>query len=176
MPFTQSWCDVFWGETIMLGWILGGLGLAVLVLIVVAWRPVRSAMREIRTERARELFHLQRERLEAKFFDLARATGKPRGLRWADADWDDGVKFVRDRQSGDMVALVGISVRFEAIPGGGMDDNPNVTNLRDATAVFNYRRSLWVTEGRALFNMNPDGAIDRYQDLYEPVPTPDSNP
>jgi hypothetical protein len=156
-------------------WILGGAGLALIVLFALAWRPVRAVLRDIRTERAREQFHLQREWLEVKFHDLASSTGKPRGLRWVDADWDDGVRFVRDRRSGDIVALVGITVRFEAIPGGGMEDNPNVSNLRDATAVFNYRRGHWITEGRALFNMDPDGAIDRYQDQYEPVPTPESH-
>ena len=156
-------------------WGLYGLGVLLLVLIVAGWRPVRSVLREIRTERARELFRLQRERLELKFYELARKSGKPRGLRWVDADWEDGVKFVRERRSGDMVALVGITVRFEAVPGEGMEDNPNVGNLRDATAVFNYHRSQWITEGRALFNMSPDTAIDRYHDDYEPVPAPEPN-
>jgi hypothetical protein len=159
----------------MLGWILGGLGLLIAVGIGLACRPIAAALREIRVERARELFHLQRERLEAKFFDLASASGRPRGLRWVEADWEDGVSFVRERRSGEMAALVGITVRFEAVPGGGMEDNPNVSNLRDATAVFHYYRGRWMTEGRALFNMSPDGAIHRYQDQYEPVPSPDSN-
>lgn len=156
------------------GWILSGIAVAVVVLVAVGWRPVCAVLREIRTERARELFHLQRERLEAKFMSMASKTGKPRGLRWLDADWEDAVSFVRDRRSGDMAALVGITVSFEAIPGGGMEDNPNVSNLRDATAVFNYVHGGWITEGRALFNMSPDGAIDRYHDQYEPVPAPDS--
>ena len=159
----------------MWGWILAGIASLLVVLIIVAWRPVRDVLRDIRTERARELFHLQRERMEAKFFDLASSTGKPHGLRWVDIDWDDGVKFVRNRQSGDMAALVGVTVRFEAIPGGGLDDNPNVSNLRDATALFNFQHGQWITDGRALFNMNPEVAMDRYHDQYEPVPTPDSN-
>jgi hypothetical protein len=156
------------------GWILSGLAVATFVLIVLGWRPVCAVLREIRTERARELFSLQRERLEAKFMDMAAKSGKPRGLRWLDADWENPVSFVRDRHSGDLAALVGITVSFEAIPGGGMEDNPNVSNLRDATAVFNYVRGKWITEGRALFNMSPDRAIDRYHDQYEPVPAPDT--
>ncbi len=156
-------------------WILAGLAVAVIVAVAVLWRPVASVLREIRIERAREQFHLQREWLEVKFFELASKTGKPRGLRWVEADWDDRVRFVRERQTGDVAALVGITVRFEAIPGGGMEENPNVANLRDATAVFNYVRSQWITEGRALFNMSPDGAIDRYHEQYEPVPAPESN-
>jgi hypothetical protein len=156
------------------GWILIGLGVVVFVLIGLSWRPVGAVLREIRTERARELFHRQRERLEAKFMDMAARSGKPRGLRWLDADWENPVRIVRDRRTGELAALVGITVSFEAIPGGGMEDNPNVSNLRDATAVFNYVRGRWITEGRALFNMSPDGAIDRYHDQYEPVPAPES--
>jgi hypothetical protein len=157
-----------------LGWILVGVGSALVVLIAVGWRPVCTALREIRTERARELFRLQRERLEAKFFDLAAKSGKPRGLRWVDAEWQDSVSYVRDRRSGEIAALVGITVRFEAIPGGGMEENPNVSNLRDATALFNYQRGQWSTNGRALFNMSPDGALNRYHDQYEPVPAPET--
>jgi hypothetical protein len=156
-------------------WILAGVAVIGVVLAAFAWRPAREVLRDIRTERARELFHLQRERMEAKFDDLARGTGKPHGLRWLDIEWSDGVRFVRNRQSGDMAAFVGITVRFEAIPGGGLEDNPNVSNMRDATALFNYDRGQWITEGRALFNMDPDVAIDRYHDQYEPVPAPEPN-
>jgi hypothetical protein len=157
-----------------LGWILCSAAVFLVLSIAIGWRPVSAVLREIRTERARELFRMQRERLEARFFDLAAKSGKPRGLRWVDADWQDAVSFVRDRRSGQIAALVGITVSFEAIPGGGMEENPNVSNLRDATALFNYVRGRWITEGRALFNMSPDGAIDRYHDQYEPVPAPDT--
>jgi hypothetical protein len=156
------------------GWILSGIGILLILLIAVGWRPLFAVLREIRTERAREQFRMQRERLEARFLDLAAKSGKPRGLRWVDAEWQDAVSFVRDRHSGQIAALVGITVSFEAIPGGAMEDNPNVSNLRDATALFNYVRGTWITEGRALFNMSPDGAIDRYHDQYEPVPAPET--
>ena len=155
-------------------WIFLGAAALLVALVALGWRHVRDLMREIRTERARELFRLQREHLEAKFFDLASHSGKPRGLSWSDVEWGDKVKFVRDRRSGDMVALVGITIQFEAVVGGGMEENPNVGNLRDATAVFNFYRSHWITQGRALFNMNPDVAIHRYHDQYEPVPTRES--
>jgi hypothetical protein len=151
----------------------GVVVLAVLVLLL--WRPVRAILREVRTEKARELFHLQRERLEFKFFDLAAGSGKPRGLRWVDADWEDAVTYVRDRKTGEISALVGITVRFEAIEGGGMEDNPNVSNLRDATAVFHFQRGHWMTAGRVLFNMNPNGALSRYHDQFEQVPSPEGS-
>ncbi|MBC7817288.1 MAG: hypothetical protein IAG10_10400, partial [Planctomycetaceae bacterium] len=67
------------------------LALAVVVaLFVGAWisrrvlGPWRAARRQAETEHALRLFRLQREQLEAKFFDLARMSGKPRGLKWLD--------------------------------------------------------------------------------------------
>src|SRR5262249_46459458 len=60
-----EWCMQWW-------WLIP---VVVLVIVVLAWRPLRSMGREIHLERARELFVLQRERLEAKFMDAAAATG-----------------------------------------------------------------------------------------------------
>lgn len=157
----------------MFPYLVAGFASVLLFALLVCWRPARNLMREIRAEKARELFHLQRERLEAKFFDLASGSGKPRGLRWVDCDWEDPVTYVRDRRTGEIAALVGITVRFEAIEGGGMEDNPNVSNLRDATAVFHYQRGHWMTAGRVLFNMNPNGALTRYHDQFELVSAPD---
>ena len=81
-----------------MGWwiVAGALGVAA-ILFLLAWRPLRRWGREVQLERARELFALQRERLEAKFFDLAARGGKPRGLRWKNIDWENEVVFARDR-------------------------------------------------------------------------------
>lgn len=144
-------------------------GLTVAAAGVFLWRPVREILGEVQMERARELFHLQRERLEAKFVDLAAASGKPKGLEWADCDWADEVVFARDRQSGMLTALVGVIVRFEAVPGGPMEDVEAVANLRNATGVFFYRRGQWATSGRALFNLNPDEALAHLQDQFQPL-------
>ena len=64
----------------------------------------------------------QRERLEAKFFQLAAASGRPRGLEWTGCDFDDDVVYARDRRSGELCALVAVTIRFEAQEGGGMED------------------------------------------------------
>src|SRR5262249_21328288 len=114
-------------------------------------------------------FRRQRETLEAKFFDLAAASGKPRGLRWIDIDWLDAVTYARDRQTGLLTAFVAINVRFEAIEGGGMEDVAAVGNVRVAAAVFHYQRGGWGTGGRALFNMNPADALVRLEGQFEPV-------
>jgi hypothetical protein len=151
-------------------WLLPGLGVTAVAALILAWRPIRNILQEIQLERARELFALQRERLEAKFLDVAAATGKPRGLIWKDCDWANGVEFARDRQTGQLMALIGVTISFEAALGSDMEDVPAVGDLRNATAVFVYHRGQWHTAGRALFNMNPDEALDHFKSQYERVP------
>ena len=50
-----------------------------------------------------------------------------------------------------------------------MEENENVANLRAATAVFNYDRRRWWTEGRAIQNLNPTEAVQFYQANLELV-------
>ena len=155
----------------MLGTALVAAGVVVGVVAVAAaiWRPIRDARREARFVRAGQQFHLQRERLEARFLKLAAESGKPRGLRWADCEFDDSVVYARNRNSGELSAFVGVTIAFEAIEGGGMEEVEAVGNLRAATAVFQYERGNWTTHGRAMFNLNPNQAIAFYQGLVEPV-------
>ncbi len=127
------------------------------------WREQREATAGTRS------FRLQREVLEAKFFDLASASGKPRGLRWLDCEWMDSVTFARDKKSGLLTAFVAVNISFEAIEGGDMEDVAAVSNIRDAAAVFHYQNGRWGTGGRALFNMNPDDALLRLEGQFEPV-------
>jgi hypothetical protein len=150
-------------------WLIPALVVVGLVALVLAWRPLRGILHEIQAERARELFALQREWLEAKFIDMAAASGKPRGLRWKDCEWESPVKFARERKTGQLTALVGVAVAFEAVAGSDMEGLPSVGNLRNATAIFFFHRGQWHTTGRALFNMNPDEALDRFKAQYEPV-------
>jgi hypothetical protein len=133
-------------------------------------KPLKTWRDRRESEQARGDFRRQREMLEAKFFDLAAASGKPRGLRWVDCDWLEAVTFARDRQTGLLTAFVAVNIRFEAIEGGDMEGVAAVGNIREAAAVFHYQRGNWGTGGRALFNMNPDDAIERLQGQYEPVP------
>lgn len=122
---------------------------------------------ETSLEAARGLFSLRREMLEARFFTLAAASGKPRGLTWVDCDFDNRVSFARDRNTRHLRALVAVTIRFEAVEGGDMEDNPNVSNLRAATAVFRFDNKQWSTDGRAIFNLNPQEAIKYYQHELE---------
>jgi hypothetical protein len=149
---------------------LGAAAAVVAVLVVmVSWRPLRRFGRQVHLERARESFRLQRERLEAKFIRAAQATGKPRGLRWKDCQFESAVEFVRDKKTGEIAALVGMTVEFEAIPDSDMEGNPNVGNLRNASAVFFFQGGHWNTVGKAVFNMNPGEAIEHFKNQYERV-------
>ena len=114
-------------------------------------------------------FRIRREWLEAEFVKQASRSGKPRGLAWADCDFENEVCFARDRFSGELRALVAVTIRFEAIVGGGMEHVEAVSNLRSATAVFLYSDGHWHTDGRAVFNLNPHETIRHFAHELEPV-------
>lgn len=153
-----------------MGWwlvpaVLLGAGLLALLL----WRPWRARSAAARLRLARTRFQFQRERVEAEFLPAAAASGKPRGLRWQSCDWDNGVVFARDRQTGLLLALVGVTIRFEAVEGSDMEGLPAVGNLRNASAVFFYRDGRWQTQGKTVFNLNPDEAVAHFKNQYEQV-------
>lgn len=145
-------------------WVVAGAVLAALAAAALLWQRIRVRLLSAEYQRYRSEFHLQRERLEAKFFELAAASGKPRGLRWTDCTFDDDVTYARHRQTGELCAFVAVSIAFEAIEGGGMEEVAAVSNLRAATSVFRLERGRWQTDGRAIFNLNPTEAIAYYQD------------
>jgi len=131
--------------------------------------PWRAARRQSETEHALRLFRLQREQLEAKFFDLARLSGKPRGLKWLDGEWQSEVTFARACDTGLLAAFVGIQIRFEAIAGGDMEGLAAVDTVRAAAAVFHFQHGRWGTGGRVLMNMNPAEAVTRLSEQFDPV-------
>lgn len=147
-------------------WFLCTLAVAALagVATALALRPIRLARAAERLSRAQRDFHRQREQLEAKFFDRAAASGKPRGLRWSDIRFYDDVLYARERRTGSLKALVAIDVSFEAIAGGGMEEVEAVSTVRAATAEFLYEESRWdqgrwATDGRVYFNLLPSATV-----------------
>ncbi len=133
---------------------------------------VADAARRGATERtAREQFARRRTHLQDDFFAAAAASGKPRGLRWKALEWEPGAAFARERSSGDLAALVGVVIQFEAVEGGDMEGLAAVGNLRNASAVFFFHGGRWRTTGKALFNLNPDEAIARLGNLYDRLKT-----
>ena len=144
-------------------WVLLGLAAGAAVLFVFWLIGARSAS----LPRARDLFRAQRPGLEEAFFRAAASGGKPRGLRWVGCEWEPGVEFARERATGKLAALVGVTIRFEAVEGSDMEGLPAVGNLRNASAVFFFDRGQWRTTGKAVFNLNPDEAIEHFKGQYE---------
>jgi hypothetical protein len=149
-------------------WIaVAGVALAVLAI---AFFWIGATYRQ----RARLDFGSARQRLHGEFFTAASASGKPRGLRWKALDWSVAEKLpeptlARDRKTGEIVALVPVTIQFEAVAGSDMEGLPAVGNLRNASAVFFYRRGRWQTSGKAVFNLNPDEALAHFKDQYSPL-------
>lgn len=139
------------------------------VATALALKPLRLARQAERIARAQRDFHRQREPLEAKFIEKAAATGKPRGLRWLDVEFDDDVVYARDRRSRRLKAMVAVEVRFEAIAGGGMEEVEAVSRIRAATAEFLHDGNRWITEGRIYFNLAPSATVKYLAADLEPV-------
>lgn len=137
--------------------------------------PVRESRRRAQQAKLQKDFRFQRERLEALFVEQVMKSGKPRGLRWREPDFHNPVVFARDRKTSHLMAFVGLTVSFEAIEGGGMEDVPAVDNLRAATALFRHDGQHWQTDGRVLFNLEPAEAVAYYERELETlidVPNP----
>lgn len=145
------------------------VGLVVVLLIgivAVIFLPARRLYQEIKAERARELFQLQREMLEAKFFELARLVGNPKGATWSECDFENEAALARQTRTGELVAFVEMTVRFTAAP---PTDSDIVGTARQATAIFHYHHGQWGTSGRTLFDMTPQEAIEHFSSEYRPI-------
>lgn len=134
--------------------------------IAATWLVVRLSFRRVltsvRVDQARDQFRFRREWLEARFLDELGKSDAIERMRWEEARWEDGVVWARDRQTGRLLALVGI--RFEADPFEEAVGHPE----RHATVVFEYERGRWRADGKRLDEISPDEAFLRHQ-RYEPV-------
>jgi hypothetical protein len=146
-------------------WIVLAVVLAGLFLLVMH----RVGARAGSPVEARQRFVAQREQLQAAFYRAAGTSGKPRGLRWKSVDWQPGVELVRDKQTRQLAALIGVTVAFEAIEGSDMEGLPAVGNLRHGSAVFFYHKGGWHTTGKTIFNLMPDEVVARLAAQYERV-------
>jgi len=149
-------------------WIIP-LALGLAGMAVFFWRQGRHLDPRVQMEDARARFDRDRERLQAQFFAAASSSGKPRGLRWTQCQWNELIEWVRDKQSGQIHALVGVTIAFEAIEGGDMEGIEAVGNLRNASAVYFLQGGQWQTAGRAVFNLNPAEAVEHFKGSYERI-------
>ena len=143
------------------------LALAAGAALLAVLRALGRRVWEREMQQARARFLGQREHLEAAFFDAAAASGKPRGLRWKNCDWESEVAFARERRTGRLAALVAVTIAFEAIEGGEMEGVAAVGNLRHGSATFFYHRGEWHA-GKTIFNLLPDEVVERFGE-YERV-------
>jgi hypothetical protein len=145
---------------------------AVVVAAIAAWLffgVIRRALFSKRIDRALGQMKCHRDAYRGQFLSAAAASGKPRGLAWKNVDFNEQFLLARDRANGDLVGLVGATISFEAVPGGGMEEVEAVGNLRAATAVFTHDGGDWTTQGRAVFNLEPREVLERYRDSLEPI-------
>jgi len=152
-------------------WIVTAVGalLAILVLFFM-WYARRAALSEARFAQARRSFHLQRERLEAKFVQLAAAKARPNGPRWTESEFGDDVAYVRNRKSGELLAFGGVTVpvdEFEDAATAAISDL--IGNLRSGTVIFRFDGKHWDADGRAILNLSPAEAIRFYRNDLEMI-------
>ncbi len=152
-------------------WLFVGVALIVGIGIGVVIARRQMIGRRLRQfSDAKRHFCRLREQLEAKFLQRASLTGKPRGLRWADCEFENEVSYARDRQTGQLSAFVAVCIKFEAIEGGGMEEVEAVGNHKYGTAVFHWDpKHHWITDGRAIFNLAPREAVRHFEATLEPV-------
>jgi hypothetical protein len=143
--------------------------LAIALVAWLGWTAVRPKLFARRVRRVELEFARDRKELESKFFQAASLSGKPRGLAWKQCAFQDDVVLGRDRANGEIVGLVGVTIGFEAVEGGGMEDVEAVGNLRAATAVFTHNGREWTTQGKAIFNLEPREVLERYAESLAPL-------
>ncbi len=153
---------------------MGNLWIYVAVTLAVIsggmlWRSRRLAGRDAERRSAMPAFDQRRDALAKLFQQVAAATGKPRGLHWTSVDLSGQPLFAADIASGELYALIGVTIGFAAVEGGGMEDVEAVGNLRSATAVFVYRNGEWTTDGRVIFNLEPAEALQRFHTALAPI-------
>ncbi|MDC0935686.1 hypothetical protein OAS39_05325 [Pirellulales bacterium] len=157
------------GTVVFPAWAVWLVGAVLAVVAGVVWRRLRAAQIAARRKLAALEFRDRREELAKEFLEAAAATGKPRGLRWKSCELHDDLQLAADRATGELLALIGATIAFEAIEGGGMEDVEAVGNLRCVSAVFVHRAGQWSTDGRAVFNLQPEQALEHYAASLEPV-------
>jgi hypothetical protein len=138
---------------------------AVLGIIFVLWH-LYGLGREIRAARARESFRLRQEHLETLVLEKASASGMPRGLRWLTCRFSCEPAYAKERRTGRIVAIVGVTVEFQAIEGGDMEGLPAVPLPRHGCAVLHFGDGDWTCAGRVIFNLSPRQVLEQFAKEY----------
>lgn len=150
-------------------WIILATALLGLTAVAILWRPLLTSWREARFVEACRNFHVQRERLEAKFMILGMVDDRAIEDRWSDCRFEDDVAYARSRASGQLSAFVAVTIYFDGPSAPLMLEHGLGDNSCDATAVFRFDGRHWDTEGRAIFNLTPTEAIHFFERDLEMV-------
>ena len=134
-----------------------------------AWRRVRRAQLQSRCRQADLDLQRAGDELAEAFRAAAEGTGSPRGLSWKSVALGEPRIVAVERGTLAIHGLVAVEIRFEAIPGGGMEEVEAVSNVRAATAVFVYRGASWTTAGRTVFNLSPLQTLQRFAETLTPA-------
>jgi hypothetical protein len=118
---------------------------------------------------AKQRFHAQRERLEAKFVQLAISQSNPDAPQWSDCTFDDDVAYVRNRTTGQLEAFVAVTIASENLDAAIRGIPDAVGNLQAGTAVFRFDRDHWDTDGQPILNLTPSEAVQRFRNEFEVV-------
>ena len=147
------------------------LPIIALLLLTAAylWHPRRRAARSLRLNQAKRRFHVQREWLEAKFVQLAESHANPNAPRWIDCAFDDDVSYVRNRTTGELSALVAVTIASEGYNRSFQSTAEAVGNLQAGTAVFRFDCDHWETDGRAILNLSPNETVHHFGEDFEIV-------
>jgi hypothetical protein len=143
------------------------IGAVLAVVAGVFWRRWRAAQLAARRALATLDFRDRREAMAQAYHTAASAQGKPRGLTWKSCELHPGEIFCVDRVSGQLFALVGVTIAFEAIAGGPMEDVEAVGNLRCATAVFSHGPEGWSSDGKTVFNLEPAETLVQFAEMLQ---------
>jgi hypothetical protein len=133
------------------------------------WKVRRKIASATPLCQAKQRFHAQRERLEAKFIQLAAAHASPELPQWADCTFDDDVSYVRNRATGELSAFVAVTIASENLEAAIRGPSDAVSNLQAGTAVFRFDRDHWETDGRAILNLSPSEAAQHFRNDLEVV-------
>lgn len=87
--------------------------------------------------------------------ELTAVVAPPRGLRWRSAV-RSGAPLLRGR-----TALQPVTVWFEPVPGGGMEDVPQAREPRPAVAVYRWDGRRWAATGKLVFNLSAEQVAER---------------
>jgi len=146
------------------GWSIATIGSLAVVLTFLAFQLGSRTIDKFRIRSAQDEFHKKRTYFQSVFFETMAVSGKPRGLRWMECQWDESVRYLPISRGHPLTAVIGVCIRFESEVDGAMEDVPAVNQEKYGCALFHFLDRKWHT-GRVLFNLSPNQVPDALSDF-----------